>query len=888
LFYSWIANNWSVARKEFLESLGHRTQGWTKNQPNQNNTSSNWSVGNSLYHNPSTPYSASTDEPPLLLLSGGLVGGGNSSTYLKNRKKKIGLSKLLDLHSEVVLGLNEDKGILNLTSTNTNTNKKISTRPILKFMDICASSESFSTGELQADGLDNDDISCYYSILNMLSEMVNENSKNSFPAGYFSPLCFNPEYENIQIMNMNINEYDSKLRTEQNDLHQILSNGAIKHFTIQKWKQLEETVEELKQCGKLYLPQSQIDNNGGNSKHSKIRAYVRHLYETDTLYTEDSIFLSSSSSSSSAPPLSPIDGCPIWAVVYYCLRVGDFTGAKNELARCISNKTIVQKTKYYEAAYNALEFYEMFNDEKISLDNEEFGNAIFYCEECYLESKAEVDKMLQYGYIQDIGIDPYGIFVLNLFGLDNTDDLTEPDISMWSIEDLLWSNLWFIKWNRFIKNQGSELEFYNTILGFGGSDFFDSERLYSFNYSLILFACHRFGDAIAYLWESRKTLPAISLAMICLHYGLILPHVSLSNNPKLINQYPNPSNFGSELSPSTIFQAYFHTSFQRNYPDIALDYFISLFHKNWVFYCKNMLSPSNLEPQIRKANINSNDILKSLIINCGEEQLKSLLGESIADNSRDTTTRTEGHLDKYMSNEDINRFLSKIAESSVHDIENQMILYKLAGEYGEVLRLLNEEYSKVIITDIGHFSYGRGERKRELDRKDYWSKKSIEFYEQYIKFRYGEVYYQNSGNNDMYNLIEIFKILLNINMLIDSCRTNDDNINIIGLLDNISYLPTNHGDDILRKATIFLQIECFRPIKRVTDDVIIISLKTMKKRYNLIKNKLIYNTTPEVKQEMDILKSRALILKLFVLETKSQLIRPDTPKLVLEIVSEFC
>lgn len=814
---------------------------------------------------------------------------------MKNRKNEIGLTKLLKLHSEVILKLNEEKGILNLT-TNKSNMKKILIKPILKIKEICSPNESFSSSELQADGLDSDDLKHFNNILNMLSEMVSEINKETCQPGFFSPLCFNPEFENIQVMNVNnMNDYDFKLRKEQKNLHQILSKGAIKSFAIEKYNFLEVEVEELKQCGKLNnLLSSKLDNNVWNNKHSKIRAYVQQLNDTETLYRipkdqENSLFLAFPTKNKKipSPPKSPIDGLPIWAIVYYCLRVGDFTGAKNELANCISHKTIVKNTKYYQYAYNAIELYDQhFNDEQVADDidkHKKFEDAIYNCEECYSESKDKFELNIQYD--QDIVIDPYGIFVLNLLGLHNTDELIEPDISDWGIEDYLWSNLWFIKWNRYIKNQGSELDFYNTILGLGGSDYFDENRHSSFNYSLILFACHRFGDAIAYLWESKKTLPAISLTMLCLHYGLILPHAPLCNNPKHTNQFPNPSNFGSELSPSTILQVYFHTSFQRNYPDIALDYFISLFHKNWVFYCKNVISPANLKTQIRKANINSNDILKSLIMNCGEEQLKSLLGDTVADNSRDTSTRSGGRLDKYMTNEDINGFLSKIAESSVHDIENQMILYKLAGEYGEVLRLLNEEYSKVIITDIGNFSYGRGEKKRERDRKDYWSRKSEEFYEHYIKFRYGEVVYQNSGNNDMYNLIEIFKILLNINMLID--HANDDQIDILNFLDNITYLPS-YKDDIMRKATIFLQMECFRPIKRVTDDVIIITLKTMKKRYNLIKNNIIYNSTPEIKQEMDALQSRALILKAFVIETKAQLMRPDTPKLVLEIVSEFC
>ena len=88
-----------------------------------------------------------------------------------------------------------------------------------------------------------------------------------------------------------------------------------------------------------------------------------------------------------------------------------------------------------------------------------------------------------------------------------------------------------------------ELALYDLILGFGGADYFDKERTTPFKYATILCSCQRYGDAIMYLWMSNKVVAAVHLTVVCLHYGLILPHVPLTQNPLCISSadYTNPS-----------------------------------------------------------------------------------------------------------------------------------------------------------------------------------------------------------------------------------------------------------------------------------------------------------------------------------------------------------
>lgn len=81
-------------------------------------------------------------------------------------------------------------------------------------------------------------------------------------------------------------------------------------------------------------------------------------------------------------------------------------------------------------------------------------------------------------------------------------------------------------------NDMGEIELYNKILEYGGADYFDKGYQNPFNYVMVLFCCHRFGDAITHLWLAGRLLCAIQLTVMCLHYGLILPHVSLAHNPR--------------------------------------------------------------------------------------------------------------------------------------------------------------------------------------------------------------------------------------------------------------------------------------------------------------------------------------------------------------------
>jgi len=87
--------------------------------------------------------------------------------------------------------------------------------------------------------------------------------------------------------------------------------------------------------------------------------------------------------------------------------------------------------------------------------------------------------------------------------------------------------------------------------------------LIPFTYAVILVTCHRFGDAIAYLWDKKKTIPAVHLTIACLYYSLILPSQELTENP--------PSNaqiaYTRGITPRMILEYYCRAPFNLYFPD---------------------------------------------------------------------------------------------------------------------------------------------------------------------------------------------------------------------------------------------------------------------------------------------------------------------------------
>jgi hypothetical protein len=93
-----------------------------------------------------------------------------------------------------------------------------------------------------------------------------------------------------------------------------------------------------------------------------------------------------------------------------------------------------------------------------------------------------------------------------------------------------------------------EGDIYLRVMDAGGADYFDPGMANPFTYSLILFCCLRFDEAISHLWHAGWTFPAIHLLVLSLHSGLVLPHRPLSSPGSSLSLESNDTTPASLLS----------------------------------------------------------------------------------------------------------------------------------------------------------------------------------------------------------------------------------------------------------------------------------------------------------------------------------------------------
>ena len=130
----------------------------------------------------------------------------------------------------------------------------------------------------------------------------------------------------------------------------------------------------------------------------------------------------------------------------------------------------------------------------------------------------------------------------------------------------------------------------------GGADYFDPHRTAPFTYALILFCCHRFGEAICHLWQTRRSFPAIHLLIVCLHYGLVLPHMPLiSQSPARPGGAVTSDPTGAQPSPASLLTQWTSSSRIASLDSCQkADYVVAL-NSRWLSHVKGLLGKDLFE-----------------------------------------------------------------------------------------------------------------------------------------------------------------------------------------------------------------------------------------------------------------------------------------------------
>lgn len=114
----------------------------------------------------------------------------------------------------------------------------------------------------------------------------------------------------------------------------------------------------------------------------------------------------------------------------------------------------------------------------------------------------------------------------------------------------------------------------------GGADYFDPGMANPFTYALILFCCLRFEEAVSHLWHAGWAFPSIHLLVLCLHYGLILPHLPLLSNGTQARE-------DIETTPSNLLSLWNSSKFAALDACQKADYILSL-NSQWVVFVREL------------------------------------------------------------------------------------------------------------------------------------------------------------------------------------------------------------------------------------------------------------------------------------------------------------
>jgi hypothetical protein len=149
------------------------------------------------------------------------------------------------------------------------------------------------------------------------------------------------------------------------------------------------------------------------------------------------------------------EGVPVWPQVYFCLRTGDLKDAHTLLKACLDEGI----HGIDEAAYAALG--ELI---KLNQRGNEGGyrphqistvlSTLSKCNALYRESANRYGDGTESEYGHP---DPYRLQVLSLLGLADLNALCEGTyLTDTTVEDFLWTSLWFVHWTQLLSNAFTE------------------------------------------------------------------------------------------------------------------------------------------------------------------------------------------------------------------------------------------------------------------------------------------------------------------------------------------------------------------------------------------------------------------------------------------------
>ncbi len=427
----------------------------------------------------------------------------------------------------------------------------------------------------------------------------------------------------------------------------------------------------------------------------------------------------------------------------------------------------------------------------------------------------------------------------------------------------------------------------------------------------MLFCCHRFGDALAHLWASHKTLPAVHLAVICLHYGLILPHQQLSHNPNHPSVSSRHASSGLvDPTPTVLLQHFFHSNVFQHYPELTADYVVAL-DSNWL-PCAVGLDAELKEAHRLRSQLAVSSFLEGFVTSQDRDALTVIVGQPVDDSSSLSrgAPRTAGRLDQYLPQEQVNGLLARAAFrllTESRESERAIYLYQLAGRYTDVLDEMCNQLSAVLVPPSVSFGQPGGvSAKQQYQQQQYnvsqsafreqWRSLGESFITRYLRGATQSAIMHQLTQSGAQELADELCTLVNLFSSVDAFAESDFE-QALELLDGANVLPVSE-DKVDMYATL-------KPhLKRVVDDLILMALESAKTVHQQLRaSRVVASTGTPYKQpqpgffqgglatdkdiRMQALQSRARALVAYANKIKTKLNRQDTANIAARIEVTF-
>ena len=408
----WAAEDWIVARQQFMESLGHRTQKWNMDV---------WEGAGAGGQG----HGQGQRQGQQMVVVGANPRGAAQKKLFGHK-----LTAMAERHAKVVraamLAGQQARDVPIRGVSGPGAGAAALANNLAAVISDSIQQRWAAHDDSNDDDLNQQELVCYKDVVRMLAEIVGESSdgRRAPSPGMHSPICF---------LEADVGP-EAVRRTRR-----VLTLGAKRHLEMQQYEEWSLEMDEAVRGGRLRITES----SANESWQQRIRTFVGFKYHMNNFAVPlDAAYAPRPAMISEAQQVK----VPAWAFIYHCLRVGELDGAIAEMERCRAAGIQIG-----DAPLHAVSCMKRLvtpgSSELNVVERRELYEAMYRCQSLF---QAEYDKPtdLRQAEARDV----YKALVLNMLSIGSDGEVMSELLydmlgSTFQIEDFLWASLWFVIWS---------------------------------------------------------------------------------------------------------------------------------------------------------------------------------------------------------------------------------------------------------------------------------------------------------------------------------------------------------------------------------------------------------------------------------------------------------